>query len=580
MKIMKKNYYKIICAIGAMCGLSSCGDFLDIEPRELVIEEQFWNEKTDVDNVVAGCYEGLQSYSVVTRMMAWGEFRSENVKVGQYAERDDLHMYKLINENIDAQNTYTNWSSFYTVINRCNTAIQKAPKVAAVDPSFTEGELKATIAELSALRDLCYFYLIRTFRDVPYSTTAFTDDDQKMDLPATPFNEVLDSLITDLETVQYDAVRKYPSDGDKKLYQTGRITQDAIHAMLCEMYLWKQDYQKCIDYADMIIAAKQQEARDQEGTLMSDMNTYFDGYPLIREWTNEADFFGNSYNEIFGTGNSDESIFELTYMRNDNMLANSAVSTYYGNPDNGGFYNRVQPSDYIGLDVSNNVFKFFRNTLDARGHWSFNALTTTSTSSMIGKYVMSTSIWETSGTTVKRSVAGTWTKDKNHANWIIYRLTDIMLMKAEALVQMAADDADAKVEEAFNLVNVVNRRNIMKAADKITANDQLKFADYNTKDKMEELVMEERHRELLFEGKRWYDLVRRSLRDGNTQYLRTQLGNKGLKNAGIVSSKLTRMEAIFWPYNLDELKVNHNLTQNPAFGSGENSSYENTATNQ
>ena len=580
MKIMKKNYYKIICAIGAMCGLSSCGDFLDIEPRELVIEEQFWNEKTDVDNVVAGCYEGLQSYSVVTRMMAWGEFRSENVKVGQYAERDDLHMYKLINENIDAQNTYTNWSSFYTVINRCNTAIMKAPKVAAVDPSFTEGELKATIAELSALRDLCYFYLIRTFRDVPYSTTAFTDDDQKMDLPATPFNDVLDSLITDLEAVQYDAVRKYPSDGDKALYQTGRITQDAIHAMLCEMYLWKQDYQKCIDYADMIIAAKQQEARDQEGTLMSDMNTYFDGYPLIREWTNEADFFGNSYNEIFGTGNSDESIFELTYMRNDNMLANSAVSTYYGNPDNGGFYNRVQPSDYIGLDVSNNVFKFFRNTLDARGHWSFNALTTTSTSSMIGKYVMSTSIWEASGTTVKRSLAGTWTKDKNHSNWIIYRLTDIMLMKAEALVQLAADDADAKVEEAFNLVNVVNRRNIMKEADKITANDQLKFADYNTKDKMEELVMEERHRELLFEGKRWYDLVRRSLRDGNTQYLRTQLGNKGLKNAGIVSSKLTRMEAIFWPYNLDELKVNHNLTQNPAFGSGENSSYENTATNQ
>jgi hypothetical protein len=120
----------------------------------------------------------------------------------------------------------------------------------------------------------------------------------------------------------------------------------------------------------------------------------------------------------------------------------------------------------------------------------------------------------------------------------------------------------------------------MKDADKITAGDQLKFDDYNTKEKMEELVMEERHRELLFEGKRWYDLVRCSLRDDNTQYLRKQLGNKGLKNAGVISSKLARMEAIFWPYNLDELKVNHNLTQNPAFGSGENSSYENTATNQ
>lgn len=579
MTVMKKNYYRIIGLVCATCGLTSCGDFLEIEPRELVIEEQFWNEKNDVDNVVAGCYEGLQSSAVVTRMMAWGEFRSENVKVGQFAERDDLHMYKLINENIDAQNVYTNWSSFYTVINRCNTAILKAPKVADVDPSFTEGELKATVAELSALRDLCYFYLIRTFRDVPYTTTAFTDDNQKMDLPATPFKDVLDSLITDLEAVQYDAVRKYPSDGDKKLYQTGRITQDAIHAMLCEMYLWKQDYQKCIEYADMIIESKQKDAREKEGTLLSDMNLYFDGYPLIREWTNEADRFGNSYNEIFGEGNSDESIFELTYMRNDNMLANSAVSTYYGNNDNG-FYTRVQPSDYIGLDVSNNVFKFFRKKEDARGHWSFNALTTTSTSSMIGKYVMSTSTWEATSTAIKAYLTGVWAKDKNHSNWIIYRLTDIMLMKAEALVQQAAGDADPKLEEAFNLVNVIYRRCIMKDADKITASDQLKFDDYNTKEKMEELVMEERHRELLFEGKRWYDLVRRSLRDDNTQYLRKQLGNKGLKNAGVISSKLARMEAIFWPYNLDELKVNHNLTQNPAFGSGENSSYENTATNQ
>ena len=54
--------------------------------------------------------------------------------------------------------------------------------------NFSESELKADIAEVTALRSLCYFYLIRTFRDVPYSTEAFTDDDQKMDLPATNFN--------------------------------------------------------------------------------------------------------------------------------------------------------------------------------------------------------------------------------------------------------------------------------------------------------------------------------------------------------------------------------------------------------
>jgi hypothetical protein len=37
---------------------------------------------------------------------------------------------------------------------------------------------------------------------------------------------------------------------------------------------------------------------------------------------------------------------------------------------------------------------------------------------------------------------------------------------------------------------------------------------------------------------------------------------------------MKKMDAIYWPYNLDELKVNPYLIQNSAFGSGENSSYD------
>lgn len=58
---------------------------------------------------------------------------------------------------------------FYYIINQANTIIDKAPAVAEKDPAFSESELKADIAECSALRDLAYFYLIRTFRDVPYT---------------------------------------------------------------------------------------------------------------------------------------------------------------------------------------------------------------------------------------------------------------------------------------------------------------------------------------------------------------------------------------------------------------------------
>ena len=115
-------------------------------------------------------------------------------------------------------------------------------------------------------------------------------------------------------------------------------------------------------------------------------------------------------------------------------------------------------------------------------------------------------------------------------------------------------------------MQVVNRRSIMKDPDKITANDLLKFPADNTKSNMEEMVIDERQRELLFEGKRWFDLVRRSMRDGNNTYLSQQVANKGLKNASIVQGNLESIfESIFLPCYLEEWKVNKNLWKNPAY---------------
>ena len=558
---MRKINKYIMCGLTAAFGLSSCSDFLDIEPRNLVILEQFWNEKTDVDNTVAGCYEGLQSTANITRMMAWGEFRSDNISIGEKAEQDDYHMYKFLQANIDPNNVYTDWSSFYSVINRCNTVIFYAPQVQQKDPSFSESDLRATIAEVSAIRDLCYFYLIRSFKNVPYITTAYTDDNQPMAIPASPFEEVLDSLINDLERVKGDAVRRYPTNGDKQYYQTSRITRDAIYAMLCEMYLWKQDYQKCIDYADLIIKSKQDKAKEDEGTLYSNMDKYFDGYPLIANWTSQTGYFGAASDAIFASGNSDESIFELYFSKtNANMSSNGAVNAYYGYLD-GSWYYRVSPSQYLVTDVSNNLYKLFRNQYDARYYESIYS------SNIIGKYTASiTPVIETTSTKVNTLPSTLYAKDKNRANWIIYRLTDIMLMKAEALVQLAAGNDDEKLQEAFKLVQVVNKRSILKDKDRIAATDMLSFPTEDAKTKMEEMVMQERQRELLFEGKRWFDLVRRSMRDGNNEYLSRQISNKGLMNAAIVTSNFeTTFDAIFLPAYLEEWKVNKNVWVNPAY---------------
>ncbi len=587
---MNTKIYKIALAICMTCGFASCSDFLEIEPQNEIILEKFWNEKADVDAIIGGCYSALQDEGVIKRMMVWGEFRSDNISVGRNIQQDGS-LEKVLKENIDAKNTYTDWSGFYEVINRCNTVIKYAPGVAEVDPAYTQSELQANIAEMVALRSLSYFYLIRTFRDVPFSREAYTDDDQKMDLPATKFDAVVDSLIDDLESVKNNAVKRYPVT--KPLYQTGRVTQDFIHALLCELYLWKKDYQNCIRYADMVIAAKKviyEENRLQKTSSTisqtNDVEEKYNGYPLVSN-SSQVNYFGDAYDTLFGYDNDNqdelnqEIIFQLIFdddPQGSSMRQNGAVNTFYGNSQsNIGF---VAPSDFIFDDYDEKkgeVWAEKNKKLDSRIFFDCDV-----DDKSINKYKTRTLTIESasSSSTPRYSYGSTYPQNQNGSNWIIYRLSDIMLMKAEALTQQMREGSDADVVEynkpllsqAFSLVNAINKRALCqsKLADTLLA------TDYTTKSLMEELVYQERQRELMFEGKRWYDLVRISQRTGNTQKLSTAARRKATTGADLIANLLAKMDAIYWPYNLDEIKVNSNLVQNPAFSSGEDTSYQKT----
>ena len=590
---MKRIHYYIVCAICAICGFSSCTDFLEIKPQNEIILEQFWNEKADVDAIIAGCYSGMQSEAVIKRMMVWGEFRSDNIGPGSNVQSDG-NLEKILKENIDAKNSYTNWGGFYSVINRCNTVIKYAPGVAADDPAYTESELQANIAEMVALRSLCYFYLIRAFRDVPFSREAFIDDSQTMDLPATKFDAVLDSLIYDLEGVKNNAVKRYPVT--KEMYQTGRITQDAIHALLCELYLWKKDYENCVRYADLVIESKKliyEENRQKRTTSSRNDETLdrFNGFPLVSNSTTN-NYYGDAYTTLFGRDrNTDEAnqeiIFQLVFdddPEGSGMMANAAVNSFYGNSQS--TTGLVAPSDYIYAQIEatgqdRKVFADKNKKLDSRIYTNclYRGGSSTSSDKAIRKYAAS-SIDITGTTGTLEASYSIYRQNQNGSNWIIYRLTDIMLLKAEALTQMMRDGSEAEasdynkslLDRAFVLVNAVNKRALCQSQ----LADTLLRSAYSTKGDMETLVLQERQRELMFEGKRWFDLVRLSQRNGNTQVLAAAALQKATTGSGLISNHLAKMDAIYWPYNLDEMKVNLNLVQNPAFGSGEDESYQKT----
>lgn len=541
--------------------LASCDDFLSIEPQNDIVLEKYWTQEADVNSVLNSCYAQLESSDCINRMVVWGEVRSDNMTTGSgtpYA------LQQVFKENILETNAYTNWQSFYQCINRCNTIIFYAPIVNAKDPNFTDSEMKATIAEAKTLRALCYFYLIRAFRDVPYITLPSKDDSQDYQQEAMPFAQVLDSLVADVERVKDDAVRSY---GEKSVENTCRITRWAAYALLADLYLWRGDWQKCIDYCDLVINQKIREyEREYEENPTTITTELYGRYPLISESTTNSNYAGNTYTEIFGTGNSFESIFELNFVNNQ-TVTNSAVANFYGSRTSAQTRQIGVPT-FLYEEIVSGQNAYFRKT-DCR---YLENLMEANNKVYVTKYVNQTVSFRTSTTTGAAPTVSSSPRSRDYANWIIYRLTDVMLMRAEAEVELAGDvEAGATLTEeqalhyrnAFSCVSAVWKR----ANNKRTAmSDTLVFEDFATsRIAMEDLVLDERQRELMFEGKRWFDLVRLSRREGENSRMISKVLPKFQENASAIRIKLSSQDVLYWPYNREELKQNPNLKQNPAY---------------
>ena len=551
---------KYILLVSAAAILSGCDKFLRIEPLNDIVLENYWTEKADVISVLGGCYAQLESADCIQRMAIWGEARSDNMQTGSGTQNDLIQIFK---ENILETNNFVNWASFYQCINRLNTVIYYAPSVAAKDPNFTAAELRATIAEATTLRALCYFYLIRTFCDVPYVTDPSIDDSQQYQVAATPFDQILDRLIDDVERVKDDAVRSY---GEESIENTCRITRYACYALLADLYLWKGRYQECIDYCDKVIDQKiQQYEYEREKNPTGYSVELYGKYPLISETLSGSSYAGNTYTEIFGTGNSFESIFELIFVNNQSVT-NNFVASYYGSSTNR--TGQIGVPSFIYENAWAGTNDYFTKT-DCR---FLENISEQNNKGYVQKYVCQRVQFRTSTTTGAAPTVTSTVRTSNFANWIIYRLTDVILMRAEAEVELAGNievgqtltaEQTEHYQNAFDGVLAVWRR----ANNKRTAtSDILVYDDYATaRSTMEDLVLGERQRELMFEGKRWFDLIRFCRRDGDNSRMITKVLPKFQENSAAIRVKLSSPNIIWWPYYRDELKQNPYLKQNPAY---------------
>ncbi|WP_163264669.1 RagB/SusD family nutrient uptake outer membrane protein [Dysgonomonas sp. 216] len=519
--MMKNIKYYLLILVCVITGVS-CNDYLDVRPENEMLLDDFWQKESDVEAVVMACYRGMQEDAFMQRVILWGELRSDNM-IPNSSSNDE---WQIHNMNILPSNSLSSWESFYQVINYCNTVLNYAPAVVGRDANFTENDLRAKEAEVKAIRSLCYFYLMRTFRDVPFVGNATVDDGQNFVVPQISPDSLLNIITNDLLFAEEWTLSVFPTTRSTK----GRMTKDAVRALLADIYLWKGEYNKCIEYCDKLINAVVSESLG--GALVEvpkyDLNT--------------TESFASA---IFYRGNSTESIFELQFYSDK---FNENIKKLYGYLDKAGaiFANPV----YADPSTENTFMK-----TDGRKMNSIVLDEAKSGEFAIFKYRGTVDKF-TSGSKDTYSYSFSTTEE---ANWIFYRITDVMLMKAEALGQLNRSEEDLR--EMLRIVNTT----YMRANDLASKDDTLSFDDYGNVDALNKLVLLERQRELMFEGKRWFDLVRLSEREGNTETLSDHVISKYTSNQNTIITKLSVLNSLYLPIHRDELLVNKLLKQNPYY---------------
>ncbi|MDE7167124.1 MAG: RagB/SusD family nutrient uptake outer membrane protein [Bacteroidaceae bacterium] len=555
---MKKpyNFIKTALLLGlAAWTMASCQDWLTLYPTSQIVEENFWEDKNDLEGVRYSVYQQMRHN--LDKLVLWGDLRAVDTynlyDQDQTKKSDGPTFWQDLQEarlERDSTNTYFQWQGFYTAINYCNKILYHGPSILERDKQFTTSEWLQMKAEVTALRALNYFYLIRAFKDVPYTTKVINKSGDVELFGVTNQLDILDSLIVDVESncltgKQGTALarNRFGKMADTK----GIFTNPAIYALLSDMYLWRaslhqgrwddlnkertftitnvpakygttettsptEDYRACIAYGKLALAALKEQNDNGNissggsfsSTLASTVN-----YGLGEDCNMYANDFSNfkggstpsldAYTQIFMQQNSQESIFELQFSESD-KFKNEVVTGFYGY------------GEKVHLEINKNALyknldhDFYCDSRSWFSAWNNHSTDPSNSGDFFCFKWCSITMFDnnTSNNTSHECSKLRILNDGASAynNWIIYRMTDVMLQIAEAHAILG------EKTEALKYVNAIHRRWYCndQSQEQPSAIGTLGNAPWGTD--AEDAVLKERQMEFIGEGKRWFDLVR------------------------------------------------------------------------
>lgn len=488
--------------------LQSCNDFLDVDPKHAASETQQWKTLEDTRSALMGVY-GLTRAALADNNTHWicGDLRKGDFTV---YKRSDLQAVSdnELNKPYDLLKKVSNWRRFYAVINAASVFMEKAPRTVELDRSYSEQNLKYDIAQVRALRAFAYFYMVRIWGDVPLVTYSY-DNGTFPSMPRTDAQTVLSYAKAELLTAIKDLPYQYGTQTNLYYGSYGAQWQGKLfnklsaYSVLAHICAWQGNYAEAETYSSFIL------------DHASEINAK---YTSIADLTSETGLF---YSNASVKGSR---ILGFNFAHNDNEATQSGhleqLTLAYP------LVQKSYPEIYISKD---SLFSIFTNFDDLR----FGIIDTIKYSSY---YVQNLNEEIPVFSKIKIIQDGS-AKDNDFgvfgSSIVFTRLEDITLLRAEALCALN------RSTEAVSYLNMVRTNRGLREVS-------FKKDFGNNRESLIAEIFEERRRELMGEGWRWYDLVRRQkLMKDNETFLR------------LISSG-----GIYWPVSEDIITANSQIEQN------------------
>ena len=519
-KIYKKVAAACLVCCGITAALTSCNDFIDVEPQGVISEDLAMSQP---EEMVTSAYAKLGDdwYTYPFNLWPYADVSSDDAMKGGSGTTDtNYHPVEVWSTLTASTPDHMDelWYHFYCSISRCNRALVSLAEYGK--DKLGEEKTKIREGEVRFLRAHFYFKLVQMWYQVPWVDEEVYKNHSEEQTPNNQFTheELMDKILADFKFA-YDVLPVQQSEG-------GRANKIAAAAYLAKCYLtmaWGDGY--------------------EANTGVSHINSQY--MQEVLKYTKEVESSQYGYLEDFGDiflpeyKNSKESIFAVQHSdyQDDNTLFGRAN---WSNMLNGcwgiwscgwdfhkptqNLVNAFKTRDGLPMfDDYNNQTAYPVNGVPTAQKWDPRLFHTVGMPTFPYKYeaeyTMTTDNSRTPNTygyyasmkeVPQRSKGETFDNPWQAfaMNDYVLRYTDVMLMRAEALVETG------DLEGARTIVNAVRQRAKNSVAKHIAyAADQCDIAlypssNFASKEKARQCVQWERRLELAMESNRYFDLRR------------------------------------------------------------------------